>query len=86
MVQPGCAPSDVCNACVLENNAAVRVERAARHDPFGVLNLIPYRTLRPNRIREAGVTWRARVQICTPQVGQRGVDAAVQLVEQAVKM
>ena len=84
VVRPGHAPSDVCNACALESNAVVRVERASRYDPFGVLNLMPYRTLRPNGVRDAGETWRARVRLCTPQVGQRRVDAAVVLVDQAV--
>ena len=84
VVRPGHAPSDVCNACALENNAVVRVERAAQHDPFGVLNLMPYRTLRPNRVQEAGTAWRARVRQCAPLVGQRRVDAAVSLVDMAV--
>ena len=84
VIQPGSLPTDVCNVRALASNAVVRVERANGHDPFGVLNLMPYRTLRAQAVAAAGDQWRTRVRECARQVGKRRVDAAVDMVNAAV--
>ena len=83
-IRPGQPPQDVHNAVALTNNAVVRIERAAKHDPLGVLNLMPYRSLRIARILSAGMQEKAKVNACVTKVGKRRVQNAITLTDAAM--
>ena len=84
VIRPGQPPTDVHNAKAVEVNAVVRVERAAQHDPFGVLNLMPYRSTRIAHVTAAGSRVKQSIQVSVNATGERRGRAAVALVDQAM--
>ena len=68
VIRPGHAPWDVENVRATECSAVVRVERAARYDPFGVLNLMPYRHTTPASVLAVAAVRRREVRSCEGQV------------------
>ena len=83
VIRPGHAPWDVANMRATECNAVVRVERATRYDPFGVLNLMPYRHTTPERVLTVAAVRRREVRSCEGQVSERRVRNGVAIVDQA---
>ena len=61
----------------------MRVERATRYDPFGVLNLMPYRYTTPARVLTVAAVRRREVRSCEGQVSERRVLNGVAIVDQA---
>jgi hypothetical protein len=84
VIRPGQPPKDVHSAKAMEVNAVVRVERAAQHDPFGVLNLMPYRSTRVAHVLAAGSRVKQSIQASVDATGERRGRAAVAMVDQAM--